>query len=166
MQAQPNVDMQPNSDGQANPQLSISEWIKLGLLTALASVAAVLLVQYLAILVWPEIGLFKPLDSYPRSALFTAIPVVGATGLLAWLVARRPQPVRTFITIALLFLALSIVPDYLLPVPHRTMLASSVTALLHGVAGAVTVWMLVTGYQQRARLIRPQRYPEQAIIGH
>jgi hypothetical protein len=154
MQTQSNVDVQANKNAQANAQLSSGEWIKLGLLTASVSVVAVLLVQYLAILAWPEIALFKPLDSYPRSVLFTVVPVMGATALLAWLVAQRPQPIRAFVTVALIFLALSIVPDYVLPVPHRTMLASSVTALLHVVAGAIAVWMLVTGYQQRVWALR------------
>jgi hypothetical protein len=50
MQAQSNVDVQANTNAQANAQLSSGEWIKHGLLTASVSVVAVLLVQYLAIL--------------------------------------------------------------------------------------------------------------------
>jgi hypothetical protein len=47
-------------------------------------------------------------------------------------------------------LILSIIPDYLLPVEHKTFLASSITALLHVVAAAVTVTILVAGYRQQA----------------
>jgi hypothetical protein len=47
-------------------------------------------------------------------------------------------------------LILSIIPDYLLPVEHKTLLASSVTAFLHVVAAVVTVSVLVTGYRRQA----------------
>jgi hypothetical protein len=131
--------------------LAGSEWIKLGLFTALGSIVVVLAVQALAIALWPEIALFAPLDSYARSALFTLIPVVGATLLLAWLVRRQERAVRRFITISAIVLLISIIPDYILPVPNKTLLASSVTAFLHVVAALITGVMLVSGYQRRVR---------------
>jgi hypothetical protein len=48
-------------------------------------------------------------------------------------------------------LLISIIPDYVLPVPNKTLLASSVTAFLHVVAALITVVMLVSGYQRRVR---------------
>ncbi len=139
------------ANNQSNAQLEKKEWAKIGLVTAIVSIVAVLIVQALAIAIWPEIARFRPLDNYLRSAIFTLVPVVGATGLLAWLVGRKTQPLQTFIKISGLVLILSIIPDYLLPDPNKTILASSVTAFLHVVAGAITVSMLVIGYQRRAK---------------
>lgn len=138
-------------DTQSAAHLAGGEWIKLGLSTALVSIAVVLAVQALAIALWPEIALFAPLDNYARSALFTLIPVAGATLLLAWLVGRQERAVRRFITISIIVLFISIIPDYILPVPNKTLLASSITALLHIVVAFITVVMLVIGYQRSVR---------------
>lgn len=138
-------------DTRSTVHLAGSEWIKLGLFTALVSIVVVLAVEALAIALWPEIALFAPLDSYARSALFTLLPVVGATVLLAWLVRRQERAVRSFIMISVIVLLISIIPDYILPVPNKTLLASSVTAFLHVVAALITVIMLVSGYQRRVR---------------
>lgn len=46
------------------------QWLTLGLAAALGSVAAVLAVQAIALAIWPDLALFKPLESYARSALF------------------------------------------------------------------------------------------------
>jgi hypothetical protein len=135
----------------ANAKMTKSDWAKLGLSTAVVSIVAVIAVQALAIAIWPEVALFAPLDSYVRSAIFTLVPVLGATALLAWLAEHRLQPVQTFIIISIAVLMISIIPDYLLPVPHKTLLASSVAAFLHVVAGVITVLLLVVGYQQRTR---------------
>lgn len=137
------------SGTQPKTQLSDSQWVKLGLVTALVSIVSVLAVQALAIALWPEIALFPPLDSYARSALFTFIPVIGATLLLAWLVGRQPErAIQRFITISAIVLFISIIPDYILPAPNKTVLASSVAAFLHVVAALITVSMLVIGYQR------------------
>lgn len=138
------------SGTQPKTQLSGSEWVKLGLVTAVVSIVSVLAVQALAIALWPEIALFGPLDSYARSALFTLIPVVGATLLLAWLVGRQGRAIQRFITISVIVLLISIIPDYILPVPNKSVLASSVTAFLHVVAAFLTVSILVIGYQRLA----------------
>ncbi len=94
MTTQATANVQTKSDMRAN------DWIKLGLTAAVVSVVAVLAVQTLSIAVWPEIVLFKPLDSYIRSVIFTLAPVIGATILFAWLVARQAQPVQSFINIS------------------------------------------------------------------
>ena len=124
------------------------QWLILGALAAAVATAAVLIVLAIAIATWPDIALFKPLDSYARAALFTIIPAFAATGLLAWLAARRADPVRTFVRIAAVVLLLSFIPDYLLPVPDKTFLASSVAAFLHVVAAAAIVAVLVGGYRR------------------
>jgi hypothetical protein len=136
-------------DPRTNIQLERGQWARLGLVTALVSIVAVLVVQALAIALWPEIALFAPLDNYARSAIFTLVPVLGATGLLAWLAGRSARPVGTFIGVSVVVLLLSIIPDFVLPVPHKTLLASSVTASLHVVAGALTMLMLVIGYRRQ-----------------
>jgi hypothetical protein len=130
--------------------LDRSLWMKLGFVAAAASIVAVLIVEALAIALWPEIIRFQPLDSYLRAAIFTLAPALGATALFAWLAERRPQPVRTFVTIAAVVLLVSLIPDYLLPVPGKTLLASTVAATLHVVAAIVTVSVLVVGYRRRA----------------
>ncbi len=124
------------------------QWILMGSVAALLAAAAVLAVQWIALAIWPEAALFKPLDSYARSALFTIVPALGATALFAWLAARRPNPVGAFVRIAIVVLLLSFIPDYLLPVPDRTFLASSIAAFMHVVAAAVIVGVLVAGYRR------------------
>ena len=125
-----------------------AQWLVLGALAAAVATAAVLIVLALAIAIWPDIALFKPLDSYARAALFTIIPAFAATGLLAWLSGRRADPVRAFVRIAAVVLLLSFIPDYLLPVPDKTLLASTVAAFLHVIAAATIAGVLVGGYRR------------------
>lgn len=134
----------------SNVRLDKNQWFRLGLVAAVASVIAVLIVQMVAVAIWPEIALFKPLDSLARTALFTLIPAIGATVLFAWLARRKTNPVPAFLMISVVVLLLSIIPDYLLPVEYKTFLASSVTAALHVVAAAVIVSVLVIGYRRQA----------------
>ena len=133
---------------QPMEELTLGQWITIGLITATASVVAVLLVQAVALAIWPDLALFKPLESFARSALFTLVPALGATGVFAWLTAHRADPGRAFRRVALVVLLLSLIPDYVLPVPHRTLLASSVAAFLHLVAAVVTVFLITAGYRR------------------
>lgn len=133
----------------SNVQLDKNQWLRLGLTAAVAGVIAVLIVQVVAIAIWPEIARFKPLDSLARTALFTFVPAMGATALFAWLARRKTDPVPGFLAISVVVLLLSIIPDYLLPVEYKTFLASSVTAFLHVVAAAVIVSVLVAGYRRQ-----------------
>jgi hypothetical protein len=135
-----------NAASRSKP--ATAQWLALGALAAVVATAAVLIVLALAIAIWPDIALFKPLDSYARAALFTIIPAFAATGLLAWLAARRADPVRAFVRIAAVVLLLSFIPDYLLPVPDKTLLASTVAAFLHVIAAAAIVGVLVGGYRR------------------
>lgn len=134
---------------QATTQPDKSQWLRIGLVAAVLSILAVLITQWLAIALRPDIALFKPLDSYLRTAIFTAVPAAVATALFAWLVAHKRQPVQKFLIISAVVLLLSFIPDYLLPVPYKTMLASSVAAFMHLVAAVVIVTVLVMGYRQR-----------------
>lgn len=136
-----------------NPQLSTSTWAKLGLRTAIVSMIAVLAVQAVALSLWPEIAGFAPLNSYPRSALFVVIPVMLATLLLARLGQRQARAVQRFMLISAVVLLLSFIPDYVLPLPGKTLLASSVAAFLHIVAAFTTVGMLVRGYQRHTHYL-------------
>lgn len=136
---------------QPTAQIETKAWAQIGLMAAVASIAAVLLVQALAIAVWPDIALFKPLDSYARSAIFVFVPAIGATAVFAWLAGRTEQPVSKFITISAVVLLVSIIPDYILPDVNKTLLASTVTAFLHVVAGAITVAVLIIGYQRQVK---------------
>lgn len=112
-------------------------------MAAVLSVAAVLLAQVVALTLRPELVEFKPLDSYPRTVLFTVIPALGATAVFAWLARRGGEPVATFLPIAAVVLLISFIPDYALALPGKTLLGSTVAAFMHVVAGIVTVAAIV-----------------------
>ncbi len=131
--------------------VDLKAWAPIGLAAAAVSIVAVLLAQAAALALWPEVALFKPLDSFARSAVFVLIPAIAATGLFAWLAGRREQPARDFVLLAAVVLLASFIPDYALPDPNKTLLASTVAAGLHVVAGIATTGMLVAGYQRLAR---------------
>lgn len=128
--------------------LDWSGWLRIGVMAAAVSIVAVLAVQAITRTMWPDSALFKPLDSYARSALFTLVPALGATASFAWIAARRERPVTDFIRIAAVVLMLSIIPDFALPLAHKTLLASTITASLHVVAALSTVGMIITGYRR------------------
>lgn len=133
---------------QRRETLTTGQWLSIGLVAAIASIAAVLLVQAIALSLRPDLALFKPLESFTRSALFTLIPALGATGVFAWLTTKREDAVGSFTRIAAVVLLLSLIPDYVLPVPHRSLLTSTVAALLHVVAAVITVAVIVSGYKR------------------
>ena len=131
--------------------LTTTRWLQIGLQAAAGSILAVLLVQAVILALSPELAAFKPLDSYARSALFTFIPAIAATAVFAWLVKTRDRPAVKFMWIAAGILLLSFIPDYLLPVPNRTLAASTAAAFLHLVAGIVTVALILVGYARAAK---------------
>ncbi|RIK55894.1 MAG: hypothetical protein DCC57_04415 [Chloroflexi bacterium] len=131
-------------------QPSLRQWLILGVSAAAAAIVGVLIAQAAALAIWPEAALFRPLESYARSALFTLVPALIATGLLAWLARRTANPTAVFVRIAVVALLLSFIPDYLVPVPNRTLLASTIAAMLHVVAAAIIVPILVRGYRRMA----------------
>lgn len=140
--------MMENRETKTN--LKRNEWLIIGLRTALFSILSILAVQAIALAIWPEIVQFKPMDSYPRTALFTLIPAIGATFVFAWMVKHQSQPVKKFVIVSGILLLLSFIPDYALPLAGKTLLGNSVAAFMHLVAGIVTVTTLVSGYRNRA----------------
>lgn len=134
---------------QKSARLDVKAWVKIGLLAAAVSIAAVLVMQAIAIALFPEIALFKPLDSFARSALFVLVPALGATAIFAWLVNHTEKPVSKFIILSVIVLVISIIPDFVMPDMNKTLLASTVTAFLHVVAGALIVSILVVSYQRQ-----------------
>jgi hypothetical protein len=115
-----------------------------------AAIIGVLVVRAAALAVWPDAALFQPLDSAVRAAIFTLVPALAATALLAWLARRSANPVRTFLLISAVVLVLSFIPDYILPAPNRTWIASTIAAFLHVVAAAIIVPVLLIGYRRMA----------------
>lgn len=140
------------SSAKTPAELTPIRWLRIGLQAAIAAILAVVLTQAVILALQPELAAFKPLDSYARSALFTLIPALAATGVLAWLVKTQANPVEKFIWISAGVLLVSFIPDFVLPVPGRTLLSSSAAAVLHLVAGLVTVTFLVTGYRRALQL--------------
>lgn len=133
---------------ESGKSLETGQWITIGVAAAVAAVVAVLLVMAIMLAIWPDLALFRPLDSYSRAAVFTAVPALIATAVFAWLAANREDPVASFKKLALIVLLLSFIPDYILPVPNRTLITSSATAFLHVVAAAVIVFVLIAGYRR------------------
>jgi hypothetical protein len=126
-------------------------WFLIGITTGVVAAAVVLIVQFIALGLFPEAAAFKPLESYSRSAVFTLVPALVATGLFARLVHSRDNPVGIFLKIALAVLLISFVPDYLLRDPNKTFLASSIAAFLHVIAAAVITTGIIFGYKKSIR---------------
>lgn len=142
--------VQTSSQPNAADQPTTRQWLILGLTAAVAAIVGVLIVRAVALAIWPDAALFQPLDTPVRSAIFTLVPALIATGLLAWLARRVADPTATFVRISLVVLVLSFIPDYILPVPNRTFIASTIAAFLHVVAAAIIVPILVRGYRRMA----------------
>lgn len=139
------------SSSRKSASLAATRWLQIGLQAAVGSIVAVLLVQAIILAFWPELAVFKPLDSYARSALFTFVPAMIATALFAWMVKTQDHPVTKFLWVSGVVLLLSFIPDYVLPVPYRTLAASTAAAFLHLVAGLATVTLILAGYTRSAR---------------
>lgn len=137
-------------DKKRRKTLALTEWVTIALVAGVLAAAAAVAVMALAIAIWPDVALFRPLESYSRAALFAFVPALVATAIFAWLAAQRQQPVPAFLTIVAIVLLLSFIPDFTLPFPNRTLLASSVASFLHVVAATVIVFVLVRSYRRRA----------------
>ena len=139
------------STTQKPAKLTTPGWLRIGFQAAAGAILAVLLTQVAILSLWPELAAFKPLDSYARSALFTFIPAMGATAVFYWLVKTQDRPAVKFLWVAAGFLLLSFIPDYVLPVPNRTLANSTAAAFLHLVAGTFTVALILAGYNWSSR---------------
>ena len=142
--------VQTPSQPRMAEQLTVRQWLILGLTAAVAAIVGVLIVRAAALAIWPDAARFQPLDSVGRASVFTLVPALIATGLLAWLTRRTADPAAAFIRISAIVLVLSFIPDYILPVPNRTVAASTIAAFLHVVAAAIIVPVLVRGYRRMA----------------
>jgi hypothetical protein len=136
---------------QKPARLTKPRWLRIGIQAAFAAILAVLVIQSVILSLWPDLAAFKPLDSYARSVMFTFIPAMAATAVFAWLVKNQEQPMVKFLWIAAGVLLLSFIPDYLLPIPNRTLAGSTAAALLHLTAGIVTVSLILAGYALSAK---------------
>ncbi len=140
--------VQSSSPTRAANQPTLQQWLILGLTATVAAIIGVLIARAVALAIWPDAALFQPLDHFARATIFTLVPALVATALLAWLARRSTDPVPRFIWISLVVLVLSFIPDYILPVPNRTFIASTIAAFLHVVAAAILVSILVRGYRR------------------
>ena len=77
----------------------------------------------------------------PAVAIASLVPALFAGGLLALLARFTKNPVRTFWIIAAVFLVLSFMPVFSLPVAVGIQAS---LAVMHVVAGAAIVWALST----------------------
>jgi hypothetical protein len=83
----------------------------------------------------------------PPVAFLTVVGVVGATLVYGLLARRVADPDRTFHRVAVAVLAVSLVPDLALPFvdPAASVAGAAVLILMHVVAAAVCVGVLVRG---------------------
>ncbi len=142
-----------NTNTQSDGKLETKQWVILGAMAAVLATIAVLIVRAIAIAVWPEVALFFPLGNPVQAIVLTTLGAIGATALFAWLTANKSDPVQKFLKISVIVLLISFIPDYILPDPYITFLASTVTAFLHVVAAVVILLVLLTGYK---RQVMPQ----------
>jgi Family of unknown function (DUF6069) len=105
-----------------------TSWLRLFVVGAsLALVATVANVALaIAFRTWLQLPAgFQPLTT-PAVASFSIVGMIAATAAFAWTARTRPDPVRTFLVIAIVGLFLSWLPD----------LAIWATAVFHGTTGA------------------------------
>ena len=123
-----------------------SLWV-VSLLTILAATLANLIVRTLAYALLPIAPTFVPL-MWQAVVLFTAVGVALACGVYALVRRFTSKAVRVYTLIAVIALALSLIPDVLIfgdPAafePDTTIPAVWVMMSLHGVAALVSIVML------------------------
>src|SRR5580692_10276903 len=97
-------------EGDQPAQLDFTRFPRAGLLTALASVAAVLLIRIVAVAILHPPASFLPLTWFPP-IVDTAIGVWGAVFVFWKIGYYRADPIRTYRWVAALVLLISFVPD-------------------------------------------------------
>jgi hypothetical protein len=114
-----------------------------GPLAVLVSIGAVLLVRVVAVALIDVSPEFQPL-SWGAPIVFTAILVTAGVFVFAAVARAAANPIRTFRRIALAALAVSMIPDLLLPGsgPGATWPAAIVLMVMHVAAWGVTVAIL------------------------
>lgn len=88
-------------------------------------------------------SLTAPVQPLPVMAIviFSVLPAIGAGVLFALLVRFLKQPLLVFYIISGVFLVVSFIPTFSLPVPSGIQIS---LALMHVVSAAAIVWALVT----------------------
>jgi hypothetical protein len=127
----------------ASIQLRKLWWV--GPLTILTAVIGVLIIRAIAVSILPA--------PYAPGLSMIAIPIVltlflctGAVVVFALVGRFAKNPVRTYLTIASIFLAVSFIPDLLVvsaPMPGAGWPYSITLMIMHVVAGLITVYMLI-----------------------
>jgi hypothetical protein len=114
-----------------------------GPLAVVSSIAAVLVVRVVGVAVIEVAPEFQPL-SWGAPIVFTAILVTAAVFVFAAVARAAANPIRLFRRIALVALAVSMIPDLLLPGsgPGATWPAVIILMVMHVVAWFVTVEVL------------------------
>ena len=118
-------------------------WV--GPLTILTAVIGVLIIRSIALLILPA--------PYALGLAMIAIPIVltvvlctGAVLVFALVGRFAKNPIRTYLIIASVFLAVSFIPDLLAvsaPIPGAGWPYSVTLMIMHVVAGLITVYMLI-----------------------
>jgi hypothetical protein len=123
----PKVNLRESSvvDARSSHQTSWLRLLVVGASLALAATAANVALA-MAFRSWLQIPAgFQPLTT-PAVASLTIVGMIAATAVFGWTARTRPEPVRTFLVIAIVGLFLSWLPD----------LAIWATAAFHGTTGA------------------------------
>ncbi|HEY7036574.1 MAG TPA: DUF6069 family protein [Thermomicrobiales bacterium] len=122
-----------------------------GLATVVASGLSTILVYYAGDAVVRYDPKFVELGSAVGDGIFTAVLAIGAVLVYAGLLRFARNPVRTYTIVSAAVLLLSLIPDFTIAPadPGATNAQVAVLVLMHFVAAAVIVPMLVT-------LARPQ----------
>jgi hypothetical protein len=128
----------------ASPAVSWGRFALIGLATVVAAVLANLLVYALGSLIVGYDPGFVVLATTGGTILFTVVPAIVAVLLYAILLRFSGNPSRIFTKIAIVVLAVSLIPDltYIPSVPGATPDQTAVLMLMHVVAAVVIVSML------------------------
>ena len=128
----------------ASPAVSWGRFALIGVATVIAAVLANFLVYALgSVIVGYDPG-FVVLATTGGTILFTVVPAIVAVLLYAVLLRFSGNPSRVFTNIAVVVLAVSLIPDltYIPSVPGATSGQTAVLMVMHVVAAVVIVSML------------------------
>lgn len=139
--------MEAASGGVGGERVSFSRLLWVGPLTVVAGVIVNVLVRTVAVSVFGIGGGFLPLGVGP-TVFFTVGGVLGAVVVFALVARFARAPIRLFRRVAIIALAVSLIPDILLlfasPIPDTTFPAVLTLMVEHVAAWAVSVGMLTT----------------------
>ena len=141
---------------QHHQPLSIGRIVTYGIIAIVGSIVANLIVRAIGLAIINVSPAFDPLADMGATILFTSMLVFVAVIVFAVVDRKASDPVRTFNMIALIALALSLIPDVMMILspssfPFTGISFGAVVILMvqHVVAYAVTVYVLtVLAYRQ------------------